>query len=180
MFPPLLNNPGETTQIKMQITVLSNWWNWLEKYNADFLFYLILVTHDRCNETKTQKLGNYKTHLLSHECNEPLDQTGAELENLGHSVQALLVSVHLLLQYHRDREWCVDDVDKTPFAQEAQTTPLFLKKDVWNRLKYKKRPTSKVPLQGPRRPISGIYKLQNKQRQRQAPKHLWRHHGRAA
>ena len=46
------------------------------------------------------KHKNYKTHLLSHECNEPLDQTGAELENLGHSVQVLLVSVRLLLQYH--------------------------------------------------------------------------------
>ena len=67
---------------------------------ADFLFYFIPVNHDGCNETKTQKLGNYKTHLLSHECNEPLDQTGAELENLGHSVQALLVSFRLLLQYH--------------------------------------------------------------------------------
>ena len=46
------------------------------------------------------KLQNYKTHLLSHECNETLDQTGAELENLGHSVQVLLVTVRLLLQYH--------------------------------------------------------------------------------
>ena len=46
------------------------------------------------------KHKNYKTHLLSHECNETLDQTGAELENLGHSVQVLLVSVRLRLQYH--------------------------------------------------------------------------------
>ena len=63
MFSSLLNNPGETTQIKMQITVQSNWWNRLEKalpekYIANFLSYLILVTHNRCKETKTQKLQN--------------------------------------------------------------------------------------------------------------------------
>ena len=63
------------------------------------------------------KLQNYKTHLLSHECNEPLDQTGAELEDLGHSVQVLLVTVRLLLQYHS------------------------IEVDI-----YQKRPTNKVPL----------------------------------
>ena len=81
------------------------------------------------------KLQNYKTHLLSHECNETLDQTGAELENLGHSVQVLLVTVRLLLQYHSI------EVDE------------YIRKDQKTKRRFRDQDD-----------ISGIYKLHNKGR----------------
>ena len=89
------------------------------------------------------KHKNYKTHLLSHECNETLDQTGAELENLGHSVQVLLVTVCFLLQYHSI------EIDE------------YIRKDQKTKRRFRDQDD-----------ISGIYKLHNKQRQRQAPKTL--------